>query len=100
MPTRGIDPLASTGSLRQRLTTLALEWEDAFGVAPPITSTIAELDAALLVGHTEATYAKSCLTSGRTAGRRCAENSGRTTKTTAPASRAGFRDLRRRREKR
>src|SRR5438034_5589766 len=59
--------LAATGSLRQRLVTLALEWERTFGVAPSITSTIAELDAALLVGHTEQTYAKSCLTSGRTA---------------------------------
>jgi hypothetical protein len=35
--------------LRHRLVEVALEWERAFGVAPAITSTLSELDAALLI---------------------------------------------------
>jgi len=34
----------------------ALQWESHFGVAPSITSTISELDAALLVGMKESDY--------------------------------------------
>jgi hypothetical protein len=36
--------------LRQELVQIALAWEKAFGNAPPITSCLAELDAALLLG--------------------------------------------------
>jgi hypothetical protein len=36
--------------LRQQLVQTALEWEQAFGNAPLITSVLSELDAALLVG--------------------------------------------------
>lgn len=36
--------------LRDRLVNIALEWEQAFGNAPAITSTLSELDAARLVG--------------------------------------------------
>ncbi len=37
-------------SLRDELVTVALKWQKAFGVAPHITSVIAEYDAAKLVG--------------------------------------------------
>lgn len=47
-------------TLRQKLVDLALEWQQKFGVAPAITSTLSELDAAVLVGMTEDDYAKSC----------------------------------------
>jgi hypothetical protein len=36
--------------LRQTLVETALAWEKAFGNAPPITSTLSEFDAAVLVG--------------------------------------------------
>ena len=52
-------------SLRERLVAVTLEWEQTFGVAPGITSAVAELDVALLVGHSEGTYATAC--AGRTA---------------------------------
>ena len=42
--------------LRRRLVEIALEWERQFGVAPSITSTLSELDAALLVGMQEDLY--------------------------------------------
>jgi hypothetical protein len=42
--------------LRARLVAAALEWQAAFGVAPAITSTVSELDAALLVGCPIAEY--------------------------------------------
>lgn len=51
--------------LRDRLVSIALEWQDRFGVAPPITSTLSELDAAKLVGMSEDQYARDCI--GRTA---------------------------------
>lgn len=51
--------------LRSRLVALALEWEEAFGVAPQITSAISEYDAARLVGHSDLTYGEACI--GRTA---------------------------------
>ena len=38
---------------RKRLVEIALEWEDCFRVAPAITNTISEVDAAILVGMTE-----------------------------------------------
>lgn len=42
--------------IRNDLVTLALEWQQMFGVAPAITSAISELDAAMLVGMSEVQY--------------------------------------------
>ena len=42
--------------IRNELITLALEWQNKFGVAPAITSTLSEYDAAMLVGMTENEY--------------------------------------------
>lgn len=38
------------GALRERLVSVALEWQEAMGVAPHITSAVSELDAARLLG--------------------------------------------------
>jgi len=42
--------------LRSRLVEVALDWERTFGNAPSITSTISELDAAVLVGFSIEEY--------------------------------------------
>ena len=42
--------------LRDKLVEVALEWQNAFGVAPQITSTVSEYDAAMLVGMREDEY--------------------------------------------
>jgi hypothetical protein len=42
--------------LRRRLVDLALEWQEKYGVAPSITSSVSEYDAAMLVGMTEDEY--------------------------------------------
>ena len=42
--------------LREKLVEIALEWQEKFGVAPNITSTISEYDAAMLVGMSEEQY--------------------------------------------
>ena len=52
-------------SLREQLVSIALERELRYGVAPAITGTISEYDAALLVGHTDESYCSNC--AGRTA---------------------------------
>ena len=52
-------------SIRERLVSVALEWERCFGVAPAITSALSEYDAACLVGHSDHSFAKDCV--GRTA---------------------------------
>ena len=39
-----------TDELRARLVRTALDWQERYGVAPSITSTLAEYDAALLIG--------------------------------------------------
>ena len=44
--------------LRDKLVEIALEWQRIFGVAPSITSTVSEYDAALLVGCPEREYSK------------------------------------------
>ena len=44
--------------LRSNLVSNALEWQDEFGVAPPITSTLSEYDAAILIGMTEQEYSE------------------------------------------
>ena len=43
-------------SLRNKLVKVALEWQDSFGVAPQITTSISEFDAAMLVGITAEEY--------------------------------------------
>jgi hypothetical protein len=43
-------------SIRENLIELALEWQKKFGVAPAITSTLSEYDAAMLVGMSESDY--------------------------------------------
>jgi hypothetical protein len=43
-------------SLRDRLIAIALEWQDRYGVAPPITAPLSELDAARLIGMPEDAY--------------------------------------------
>lgn len=42
--------------LRQKLINIALEWQNKFGVAPQITTSISEYDAAMLVGMPEEEY--------------------------------------------
>ena len=42
--------------LRDKLIAVALEWQEKFGVAPQITSSISEYDAAMLIGMTEDEY--------------------------------------------
>ena len=37
-------------ALRDKLVSIALEWQDKFGIAPQITTPISEYDAAMLVG--------------------------------------------------
>ena len=51
--------------LRDRLTSVALAWEQAFGVAPAITSALSEYDAARLIGHSDDSFSAECV--GRTA---------------------------------
>jgi hypothetical protein len=43
-------------NIRKNLVELALEWQKKFGVAPAITSTLSEYDAAMLVGMSESDY--------------------------------------------
>ena len=42
--------------LRDKLVDIALQWQAIFGVAPSITSSISEYDAAMLVGMSEKEY--------------------------------------------
>ena len=42
--------------LRNKLVEIALQWQERYGVAPSITSTISEYDAAMLVGMSENDY--------------------------------------------
>ena len=42
--------------LRDKLVDIALQWQVCFGVAPSITSSISEYDAAMLVGMSEKEY--------------------------------------------
>ena len=44
--------------LRDQLVALALKWQETYGVAPSITSTISEYDAAMLVGMTDSQYSE------------------------------------------
>ena len=45
-----------TEQLRNKLVEIALQWQEKYGVAPSITSTISEYDAAMLVGMSENDY--------------------------------------------
>jgi hypothetical protein len=42
--------------LRKQMVSVALEWQERYGVAPAITSVLSEYDAALLVGCAETDY--------------------------------------------
>ena len=42
--------------LRDKLVDIALQWQAIFGVAPSITSSISEYDAAMLIGMSEKEY--------------------------------------------
>ena len=42
--------------LRDKLVDIALQWQANFGVAPSITSSISEYDAAILIGMSEKEY--------------------------------------------
>ncbi len=42
--------------LRDKLVEIALRWQERYGVAPSITSTISEYDAAMLIGMSENEY--------------------------------------------
>ena len=42
--------------IREKLIEIALEWQEKFGVAPSITNSISEYDAAKLVGMSEKEY--------------------------------------------
>ncbi len=44
--------------LREKLVNIALQWQEKYGVAPSITSTISEYDAAMLVGCSDEDYSK------------------------------------------
>lgn len=47
-------------NLREKLISVALEWQEFFGIAPAITSALSEYDAAMLIGCTEPAFQK-CL---------------------------------------
>ncbi len=44
--------------IRNKLISVALEWQEKYGVAPSITSALSEYDAAMIVGCTEEQYSK------------------------------------------
>jgi hypothetical protein len=50
--------MQETGSLRDRLVAVSLEWQRRYGVAPSITTSISELDAARLVGMPDEDYSR------------------------------------------
>jgi hypothetical protein len=56
---------AEAVELRRTLVDVVLEWERRYGVAPSVTSAISEFDAAMLVGHSPASFSHDCV--GRTA---------------------------------
>lgn len=43
-------------TLRNQLVQLALKWQEMYGVAPAITSTVSEYDAAMILGMSEEEY--------------------------------------------
>ena len=45
-------------NLREELVDIALRWQNRFGVAPSITSSVSEYDAAMIVGMSESEYSK------------------------------------------
>jgi hypothetical protein len=50
--------VARQTELRARLVAIALEWQKRYGVAPPITSPLSELDASRLVGMPDEAYSE------------------------------------------
>ncbi len=45
-----------SGTLRERIVEIALEWQERYGIAPQITTPISEYDAAMLIGFPEREY--------------------------------------------
>jgi hypothetical protein len=56
-PAKALDVIGAD-TVRERLVAIALEWQSLYGIAPAITSTISEFDAAKLVGMPIAEYSK------------------------------------------
>jgi hypothetical protein len=50
--------MGNEDTIRSRLVLIALEWQSFYGIAPAITSTVSEFDAAKLVGMPVAEYSK------------------------------------------
>ena len=48
--------MSERSDLRARLVAIALEWQQRYGVAPPITAPISELDASRLIGMPDDAY--------------------------------------------
>ena len=67
----GPDHVVEGNDLRRRLVSIALEWQQKFGVAPAITATLSEHDAAKLIGCPEEDYAMYM--QSRTAVARCVD---------------------------
>ena len=55
-PLNALLSIKTMNRIRDNLVNLALSWQEKFGVAPSITSSLSELDAALLVGMNESEY--------------------------------------------
>lgn len=47
--------------LRESLVAITLQWERVFGVAPSITRSVSEYDAARLIGHSDESYSLACI---------------------------------------
>ena len=45
-------------SIRERLIDVSLEWQETYGISPPITSTLSELDTSELVGMPNLDYSE------------------------------------------
>ena len=56
-PTKS-SPATKDDPVRERLVAVALEWQSLYGIAPSITSTVSEFDAAKLVGMPVVEYSK------------------------------------------
>ena len=50
--------MSERGDLRTRLVAISLEWQQRYGVAPPITAPVSELDASRLVGMPDQAYSE------------------------------------------
>ena len=59
-PIVSTNPASGQAPLRDTLVAVARLWQDRYGVAPALTSSISELDAAMLIGMTDDEYAQDC----------------------------------------